>query len=125
MTVTARSFSTRRLLRRRILAGAIEGHQRFDQAHARILRLELHGFVDTRADAATAERDRAHLAARERAGRAEHIGLGALLAALVGFVEAQRHLGQRVDGVVDFLAAIIDGISACDFLLTLSTCASR
>ena len=35
----------------RVLAGAIEHGQRLDEAHARILRLEFHRFIDARADA--------------------------------------------------------------------------
>src|SRR4029077_6406667 len=69
-----------------------------------------HGFVDARAYAPTAERDGAHLATGERAGRGERVGFGALLAILIGLIEPQRHLGQRTDGLVDFVAAFVDGV---------------
>ncbi len=57
-----------------------------------------------------AEGDGAHFAAGERAGRGERVRLGALLAVFVGFVEPQRHLGQCVDGLVDFIVALVDGV---------------
>ena len=105
-----------RLLRHCILAGALEGHQRFDQPHAWIFGFELDGVLATRADAATAERDRGHLAARQGAGRAEYIGLGALVPGFIGLVEAHGHLGQRIDGVIHFLAAVIDGVTSLRLL---------
>ena len=105
-----------RRLRGRVLASALECDQRFDQPHARIPGLELQRLVDTRADAPASERHRAHFAAGERAGGAERIGFGALMTRVRSLVEAEWHLGQGLDGMVDFLAAIVDGIAGLGLL---------